>query len=122
MLSVEAELEGSDSMGCPLREEGFFHLSLRVERAYIANSWAENPPARTRRIIGNVEVLEAQEKRMTVLSNFLLYYARPGGENRIISGQRRDVLAGDAGDFLIHERELILDYANIEMPTLGLLL
>lgn len=55
MISVERELEGADSMGCPVREESYMHLLLRVERAYKINSWSENPPARTRRIVGNVD-------------------------------------------------------------------
>ena len=54
MISVERELQGSDSMGCPIREESYVHLMLRAERAYKINSWSENPPARTRRIVGNV--------------------------------------------------------------------
>ena len=46
------ELEGADSMGCPIREETYIHLVLRVERAFKINSWSENPPARTRRLVG----------------------------------------------------------------------
>jgi len=38
MIALERELEGADSMGCPLREETYLHLMLRVERAYKVNS------------------------------------------------------------------------------------
>jgi 3-phenylpropionate/cinnamic acid dioxygenase small subunit len=123
MLSIEKELEGPDSMGCPLREEGYIHLMLRAERAFKINSWSENPPSRTRRLIANVELMEEGDNSLRVYSNFHLYYARPGGENFIYSGQRRDKLQpGDAaGSFVLAQREVIMDYATIELPTLGLL-
>ena len=122
MISVERELEGPDSLGCPVREESYVHLMVRVERAYQINSWSENPPARTRRIIGNVEVMEDKGEELSVLSNFHLYYARPGSENHMYAGQRRDVLKRTEDSFTILRRELVMDYANIDQPTLGLLL
>lgn len=122
MISVERELEGAESMGCPIREENYIHLMVRVERAYKVNSWSENPPARTRRIIGNIELMNIEGELHSVLSNFHLYYARPGGENFIYSGQRRDQLLSEDGNYRIQLREVIMDYANIDVPTLGLLL
>jgi len=121
MISLERELEGADSLGCPLREESYVHLMVRVERAYKINSWSENPPARTRRIIGNVEQLTCQGDEHRVLSNFHLHYARPGSANAVYSGQRRDTLVASEGGFQIRQREVILDYADIELPTVGLL-
>ncbi|MBE9537760.1 MAG: hypothetical protein IMF06_01695 [Proteobacteria bacterium] len=125
MLAVENELESCESMGSPLREEAYIHLMLRAERAFKMNSWSENPPARTRRIIGNIELMSREGERLCVISNFHLYYARPGSESVFYSGQRRDVLLQpeeESGDYVIHRREIIMDYADIEVPTLGLLL
>lgn len=121
MISVERELEGEDSMGCPHREENYILLMLRAERAYKINSWSEHPPARTRRLVGNIELMARAGDRLSVLSNFHLYYARAGSENVIYSGQRRDTLLALPGGFRIGRREVVLDYANIELPTLGLL-
>ena len=123
MLDIEKELERPDSPGCPVREEGYIHLMLRAERVFKINSWSENPPARTRRLIANVELMEEGDNSLRVYSNFHLYYARPGGENFIYSGQRRDELksAEAAGSFVLAQREVIMDYATIELPTLGLL-
>ncbi|MCB1689228.1 MAG: aromatic-ring-hydroxylating dioxygenase subunit beta [Halioglobus sp.] len=124
MISVERELEGEDSMGCPHREESYLLLMLRAERAYKINSWSENPPARTRRIVGNIELLARDEvggfTGYSVVSNFHLYYARPGSDNVIYSGQRRDTLLAKPEGLRIKRREIVLDYANIELPTLGL--
>lgn len=121
MLSLEHELEDSEGDGCPLREENIFHLSIRVERAYKINSWAENPPPRTRRIIGNLEITEASESTITVLSNFILHYSRPSSPNFTYTGQRRDVLRVTESGYQIAKREVVMDYANIDVPTLGLI-
>jgi len=126
MLAVEHELESADSLGSPLREETYIHLMLRVERAFKINSWSESPPARTRRIVANIELMSEQGDELRVVSNFLLYYTRPGTQSVLYSGQRRDVLQLQQGDstadgYRIYRREVIMDYANIELPTLGLL-
>jgi 3-phenylpropionate/cinnamic acid dioxygenase small subunit len=121
MISVERELEGIESDGCPIRDESILHLTMRVERAYKPNSWAENPPARTRRIVGNVEVLEMEDDRISVVSNFHLFFARPGSANFLYAGQRRDVLARTDDGYRICKRVVVMDMANIEVPTLGLI-
>jgi 3-phenylpropionate/cinnamic acid dioxygenase small subunit len=120
MLSVDRELEGEDTTGCPHREESYIILMLRAERAYKIHSWAEQPPARTRRLVGNIELMARDGDTRCVLSNFHLYYARPGQKDVIYSGQRRDTLLAQSEGFRIQRREVVLDYANIELPTLGL--
>ena len=121
MISVDRELEGTDSDGCPLREENFILLSLRAERAYKVNSWSENPPARTRRIVGNIELLSRENEELQVVSNFHLYYARPDHQSVMYTGQRRDKLTARDDSFCLLRREVVLDYATIELPTVGLL-
>lgn len=121
MISVDRELESADSMGCPIREETYVHLMVRVERAFKVNSWSENPPARTRRIIGNIELMEREGDKLSVVSNFHMFYARPGSANFLYSGQRRDLLTPAGEGYTILQREVIMDYADIDYPTLGLL-
>ena len=120
MLDIANELETVDSMGCPHREESIIHLGLRVERAYKINSWAEHPPARTRRLVGNIERIAQEGDQQTVVSNLLMFYARPGHAEALYSGQRRDVLLSQGDSFVVRKREILLDYADIELPTLGL--
>lgn len=120
MISVDRELEGTESGGAPIRNETLLYLQLRVERSFKPNSWAENPPARTRRIVGNVEVLEDDGERLSVVSAFHLHYARPGSRNFLYAGQRQDVLIRDANAFRIRERTIVMDMADIDFPTLGL--
>lgn len=120
MISVDRELEDVESDGLPIRDESYPFLAMRVGRAYAPNSWAENPPARTRRIIGNVEIQEANGEQLSVTSNFHLFFSRPGSANFIYAGQRRDVLRRADGGFRIASREIVMDLADIEVPTLGL--
>jgi 3-phenylpropionate/cinnamic acid dioxygenase small subunit len=122
MISVERELETVESDGCPIREESYLHLALRVNRSFKINAWAENPPARTRRIIGNVEILDIADNHYTVHNNFQLFYARPGSDNFLYAGQRRDVLIAVEDSYQISRREIIMDVADIRVPTLGLFL
>jgi 3-phenylpropionate/cinnamic acid dioxygenase small subunit len=121
MISVERELEGPEGMGNPIRDENYIHLMLRVERAYKINSWSENPPARTRRIVGNVELMGREGEELDVVNNFHMHYARPGSANFMYVGQRRDKLVRADEGFKIKHREVILDYADIDKPTLGLI-
>jgi 3-phenylpropionate/cinnamic acid dioxygenase small subunit len=121
MISVDRELESADSMGCPIREETYVHLMVRVERAFKVNSWSENPPARTRRIIGNIELMGREGDKLSVVSNFHMFYARPGSANFLYSGQRRALLTQAGEGYTILQREVIMDYADIDYPTLGLL-
>ena len=107
---------------CPLREENFFTLALRADRALKFNAYAENPPARTRRFVTNIEVFSGEKAgEMRVFSNLLLYYSRHGSEHFIYSGQRRDVLRHDGESFKVAAREVILDWNIITAPTVGLL-
>ena len=120
MISVERELEDGDSAGLPIRDESYPYLAMRVQRAYAPNSWADNPPARTRRIIGNVEIRAATDEALEVVSSFHLFYSRPGSSNFLYAGQRRDVLRRLEGDLRIAARVIVMDVADIEVPTLGL--
>jgi 3-phenylpropionate/cinnamic acid dioxygenase small subunit len=120
MISVEHELDGADSDGTPIRDESYPYLMLRVERSFKPNAWAENPPARTRRIVGNVEIADVLEDRLSVTSAFHLFYSRPGSENFLYAGQRRDVLLREGADYRILDRVVVMDMAEITFPTLGL--
>ncbi len=122
MISVERELEGIDSDGCPIRDENVVYLFLRVERSFKMNAWAENPAARTRRIIGNVEITGIEGAELSILSNFHLFYSRPGMKDYFYAGQRRDVLRQEDEGYKIAKREIIMDMADINVPTLGLFL
>lgn len=122
MISVDRELEGLDSEGLPIRDESYMVLAVRVERSFKMNAWAENPPARTRRIVGNIEITDVDGDKLSVLNSFHLFYSRPGSPDYFYAGQRRDVLVKDGAGYKIFKREIVMDMANFNVPTLGLFL
>ena len=117
--AVDGELERGGAACTPLREETIFNLAIRADRALKINAWAENPPARTRRFISNVEVLTFAEGFRT-FNNFMLTYSRHGHVNHTYTGQRQDILRTIDGELRIASREVILDWNVITAPTLGL--
>jgi 3-phenylpropionate/cinnamic acid dioxygenase small subunit len=120
-LAVDDELQREAIDAVPLREENALIMAFRAQRAYKANAWGSNPPARTRRLISNVivEVLDGKAE-YRVKSNFILYYSRHRQDNHIYSGQRIDCLYEVDGVFKIARREVILDWNVITAPTVGL--
>jgi 3-phenylpropionate/cinnamic acid dioxygenase small subunit len=118
---LEQELEGAGPRGCPIRDENFFNLAIRVDRMFKVNAWAENPPARTRRYISNIEVSPRHDGSLAVYSNFQLFYSRHQQDNFTYYGQRRDVLRTEGAGFKLASREVILDFNVITVPTLGLI-
>lgn len=117
--SLEHEIDRGGPNGSPLRIENFFTLAIRVDRAFKVNAWAENPPARTRRFISNVEVFEIDEGYQTY-NNFQLVYSRHDNANFIYTGQRADILHQVDGELKIASREIIHDWNVIAVPTMGL--
>jgi 3-phenylpropionate/cinnamic acid dioxygenase small subunit len=115
------ELETAGVDGCPIRDENFFNLAIRVDRMFKVNAWAENPPARTRRYLSNIEVAARPDGNFEVYSNFQLFYSRHQQDNFTYYGQRQDILRPEGDSFKLARREVILDFNVITVPTLGLI-
>lgn len=133
--SVERELSGEKAEESPLRAENYFSLLLRADRLLKRNSWSENPPAHTRRMITNIELLDVRDESKdsskadglfcSTASNFLLHYSRGQAQYSYV-GQRRDILSGcemNDGEHQLQilKREVILDWNVIVAPTVALL-
>lgn len=112
--------ESSAGLEPPMRDDSYFTLSIRVMRAYKMNSWTDNPPARTRRFISNIEAY-AVDGGFDVYSNLLLYYSRYGQDNHVYSGRRHDLLRNTPDGLTIACREILLDWDVVTGPSVGLL-
>lgn len=128
-IAVADELQQQQVDALPLREESAMIMAFRAQRAFKANAFGSNPPARTRRIVSNVQIqIDKNSYKYSVKSNFLLYYSRHRDDNHIYSGQRIDTLVGPQDGtkdnkemaFKIAKREVILDWNLITGPTVGL--
>jgi 3-phenylpropionate/cinnamic acid dioxygenase small subunit len=104
----------------PIRDEKHLHLMIRVMRSLKMVAWTENPPARTRRFVSNIEIIAETNQTVEAFSNTLLYYSRHEHQEHLYSYQRRDVLEKTADDFKILRREVLLDCVVIPAASAGL--
>jgi p-cumate 2,3-dioxygenase beta subunit len=83
-------------------------IRSRVKQLLGKSAWAENPPSRTRRIIGNVRILEQQGDMIRVTANFAVYRMRFELVDTYI-GRYEYTLVNRNGQLKIRERKAILD-------------
>jgi 3-phenylpropionate/cinnamic acid dioxygenase small subunit len=84
-------------------------LSARVARLETGMAWAEDPPSRTRRMIGNIELAGEAGPELTVYSNFIVYRSRAESEEDFYVGARQDLLRRVDGGLKIARRRMTLD-------------
>lgn len=101
-------------------DESRTSLEMRVERVETGFAWAEEPPTRTRHVVGNVRVRDGDDPdTVAVRSNLLLYHTRwDRPEYTILSGERRDVLRREGQAWRLARRLVVLD--NTVIPTLNM--
>ncbi|MEX0803986.1 MAG: 3-phenylpropionate/cinnamic acid dioxygenase subunit beta [Candidatus Binatia bacterium] len=97
-------------------------LQIRVERVYAKTAWAEMPPSRTRHLISNIRVKQADGAEIDVHSNFLVYRTRMESDQDIFVGTRHDLLRRVNGEFKIARRTIILDQANLAAKNISVFL
>lgn len=93
-------------------EESREHIAQRVDRLHTRMAWAEDPPSRTRHIIGNVRVWEAGvADELSVDSAFFVYRTRLERDTDTWVGKRRDRVrrAPNAYGFEVVERMIVFD-------------
>lgn len=91
--------------------ENLHELRLRVSRVSTARQlWCENPPARNRHLITNVEASHTDNPdELAVRSNFAVLHARFDERGTNFIGERQDVLRRDGDSFKIAYRKVVLD-------------
>jgi 3-phenylpropionate/cinnamic acid dioxygenase small subunit len=90
-------------------------LALRVQRLDTGLAHAEQPPSRTRHLIGNVQVLARDDLlgEAQVHSCFLLFQSRLESSEHLFSGEREDVLRRVDGQWRIARRKVLLDHTRL---------
>ena len=85
-------------------------LRDRVARFETGLAWIEDPPARVRRVISNVESEFTDDPdELAVFSNFLVYRNRRQSEEGWFVGARRDRLRRSEGVWKLARRHIVLD-------------
>ncbi len=92
-------------------------IQARVTRLKDRNAHAEYPPSRTRRMIGNVRIVEQRDAELRVEANFVVYRFRREERIREYVGRYRYRLRVTDDGFRIAKREAILD--ALELGSLG---
>ena len=96
------------------------YLAMRVERLETGMAWSENPPSRTRHLVGNlvVEPVDGDRDSNNSYSNndevkaktaFILYRTHHETDENIFAGSREDILRRVDGAWKIAKRTIVLD-------------
>lgn len=93
-------------------EEDKRYLRMRVARLDSGMAWAEDPPSRTRHLIGNLEVERLARGEVQAKTAFLVYRSHLETDHQLLSGARVDVLRRVDGAWKIARRTIVLD-ANV---------
>ncbi len=93
-------------------EEDKRYLRMRVARLDSGMAWAEDPPSRTRHLIGNLEVERLARGEVQARTAFLVYRSHLETDHQLLSGCREDVLRRIGGAWKIARRTIVLD-ANV---------
>jgi 3-phenylpropionate/cinnamic acid dioxygenase small subunit len=93
-------------------EEDKRYLQMRVARLDTGMAWAEDPPSRTRHIIGNLEAELSENGEVRAKTAFLVYRSHLETDHQLLSGYREDVLRNVDGGWKVAKRTIVLD-ANV---------
>lgn len=130
---VEDELEDENGLG--FFDDNKASLGRRVARLYTGMAWAEDPPSRTRHLIGNVEVEptedgedgddkeDGEKGALLARSSFILFRSRNeglAGDEDLFTGCREDVLRRQGESFRIAARRIVPDFVTINAQNLSM--
>jgi 3-phenylpropionate/cinnamic acid dioxygenase small subunit len=93
-------------------EEDKRYLEMRVARLDTGMAWAEDPPSRTRHLIGNLEAELLESGEVKARTAFLVYRSHLETDHQLLSGCREDVLRKVDGGWKVARRTIVLD-ANV---------
>src|SRR6266576_5274081 len=93
-------------------EEDKRYLEMRVARLDSGMAWAEDPPSRTRHLIGNLEATALENGGVEARTAFLVYRSHLETDHQLRSGCREDLLRKVSGAWKVAKRTIVLD-ANV---------
>ena len=95
-------------------EDDKTYLTMRVERLDTGMAWAEDPPSRTRHLVGNLVVEPLSDSEVKAKTAFILYRSHLETDENIFAGSREDELRKVDGQWRIAKRVIVLD-SNVIM-------
>jgi 3-phenylpropionate/cinnamic acid dioxygenase small subunit len=108
----EAHRELTELGDLAIFEEDKRYLQMRVARLDTGMAWAEDPPSRTRHMIGNLEASALENGEVEARTAFLVYRSHLETDHQLLSGYREDVLRKAGEGWQVARRKIVLD-ANV---------
>jgi 3-phenylpropionate/cinnamic acid dioxygenase small subunit len=108
----EADRELTPLGDLAILEEDRRYLEMRVARLDTGMAWAEDPPSRTRHMVGNLESSFLENGEVQARTAFLVYRSHLETDHQLLSGYREDVLRKVDGAWKVARRMIVLD-ANV---------
>jgi 3-phenylpropionate/cinnamic acid dioxygenase small subunit len=95
-----------------LIEDDKRYLEMRVARLETGMAWAEDPPSRTRHLVGNLVAEPLDGGDVQAKTAFLVYRSHLETDQQLLAGSREDVLRRVDGAWKVAKRTIVLD-ANV---------
>jgi 3-phenylpropionate/cinnamic acid dioxygenase small subunit len=108
----EAEREITALGDLAIFEEDKRYLQMRVARLDTGMAWAEDPPSRTRHLVGNLEAELLENGEVKARTAFLVYRSHLETDHQLLSGYREDLLRKVDEGWKVARRTIVLD-ANV---------
>jgi 3-phenylpropionate/cinnamic acid dioxygenase small subunit len=112
VLRREAHREVTPQGDLALIEDDRRYLEMRVARLDTGMAWGEDPPSRTRHLIGNLVAEPLDKGDVKAKTAFLVYRSHLETDHQLLAGSREDVLRRVGGAWKIAKRTILLD-ANV---------
>ncbi|HEV8679111.1 MAG TPA: aromatic-ring-hydroxylating dioxygenase subunit beta [Stellaceae bacterium] len=108
----EAQRELTPLGDLAILEDDKRYLEMRVARLDSGMAWAEDPPSRTRHLVGNLEARPLENGEVEARTAFLVYRSHLETDAQLLSGCREDVLRRVGDAWKVARRTIVLD-ANV---------
>ncbi len=112
VLRRESHREVTPLGDLALIEDDRRYLEMRVARLETGMAWGEDPPSRTRHLIGNLVAEPMDNGEVKAKTAFLVYRSHLETDHQLLAGSREDVLRRVNGAWKIARRTVLLD-ANV---------
>ena len=112
VLRRESHREVTPRGDLALIEDDRRYLEMRVARLDTGMAWGEDPPSRTRHLIGNLVAEPLDNGDVKAKTAFLVYRSHLETDHQLLAGGREDVLRRVDGAWKIAKRTILLD-ANV---------
>src|SRR6266850_5449595 len=112
VLRRESHREVTPLGDLALIEDDRRYLEMRVARLDTGMAWGEDPPSRTRHLIGNLVAEPLSKGEVKAKTAFLVYRSHLETDHQLLAGSREDVLRRVNGAWKIAKRTILLD-ANV---------